>query len=328
MPELRQNIVTGEWVIIAPERAKRPLEFLEGKTTQKGPEESKCVFCLGSESYKARISESELTYVVRNKYPVFVPEKTGQIRSFRVENDFYHAKEALGDHEVIVVKDHRTSLPKFSLPIWRDLLSVMVERYQFHADNSQVEYVMNIYNHGLEAGASIVHPHAQVFASNVVTNEIRQEKHGAENYFEINGSCVFCDLRDHEIAEKTRLIFESERSLAVAFYASRFPFEIWVLPKKHESQFELSSKETLNDIAETMRSAIGMLDGTLSDPPVNFFIHTLPSTLANSSFYHWHVEITPRISRYGGFELGSDVIVNLVSPEEAAKLLRARADRA
>jgi UDPglucose--hexose-1-phosphate uridylyltransferase len=189
-------------------------------------------------------------------------------------------------------------------------------------EHEKVTSILPIYNHGAEAGASINHPHAQIFASGIVANEVERELDGADNYFGINGACVYCDMIAHEKKEKIRVVYENESFIAFNFFAPKFPFETWVLPKKHESQFELSKPAILKECADAMVEVFSMMDKTLEDPPLNFFIHTLPTIHDNSESYHWHIEIAPRVSRYGGFELGSGVIINTMPPEEATGFLK------
>jgi UDPglucose--hexose-1-phosphate uridylyltransferase len=147
---------------------------------------------------------------------------------------------------------------------------------------------------------------------------------GAEKYFGINGACVFCDMIAHELKEKTRIIYENSQFIAVEFFASRFPFETWILPKKHESQFEKISENGMKELGSAMMEALYKIDKTLSNPPLNFYIHTLPTILEQSASYHWHLEIVPRVSTFGGFELGSEVVINVMAPEEAADYLRGK----
>lgn len=328
MPELRQNIITGDWVVIAPERAKRPQDFVIPKGV-KVTNKSKCPFCVGSEGYKqnekVRTAHTEHIYAIENRYPAFIKEESQKsTRSFYPENGFYRARASLGDHEVVVVKDHDLELPYFPKNILHELFEVIRDRYLWIKENEEVVSIVPIYNHGAEAAASIDHPHAQIFASGIVANMVGKEIRGADNYYGINGICVYCDIIKHELKSKARLVYENEHFVAVTFYAARFPFEIWVLPKKHESQFEKTSKASMEDLADTMKEVLQKLDRTLDNPPLNFYIHSEPTIHENSATYHWHLEIVPRLSNFGGFELGSEVVINVMSPEEAARYLNGK----
>jgi UDPglucose--hexose-1-phosphate uridylyltransferase len=326
MPELRQNIITGDWVVVAPERAKRPRDFVIPKSVKIAHKEN-CPFCRESNGFKENEEfirmETEHTYVVENRFPAFVEDESKKtVRSFYPENGFYRARASVGDHEVIIIKDHDDSLPQFSNSLMTELLEVIRSRYIWMKEHEKVASIMPIYNHGAESGASIDHPHAQIFASGVVSNEVGKELEGAERYYGINGSCIYCDILKHEQAEKIRVVHQNEDFIAFNFYASRFPFETWILPKEHESQFEETSKSSMKNLGEIMADVLHKIDKTLDNPPLNFYIHTLPTIHESSAAYHWHVEIAPRVSRYGGFELGSDVIINTMPPESAKMYLK------
>lgn len=328
MPQLRQNIITGDWVVIAPERAKRPQDFVIPKSVKVIRKDS-CPFCLGSVNSKGnekvKKASTDNIYVIENRYPAFIEDESlSSQRSFYPESGFYRARPSVGDHEVIIVKDHDLSLPKFSKPIMNELLEVMRERYLWMKEHEKVVSIVPIYNHGAEAGASIDHPHAQIFASGIIANTVGREIDGADRYYGVNGACVYCDIIEHELKQDKRIIYENTTFVAFNFFASRFPFETWLAPKVHESQFELTSKKAMGDLADALVTVLGQLDRTLNNPPLNFYIHSLPTIIQDSSSYHWHIEIIPRVSSYGGFELGSEVIINVMSPEEATHYLTAK----
>lgn len=326
MPQLRQNIITGEWVVIAPERAKRPQDFVIPKGV-KVADKTKCPFCDGTEAFKKNEkiagAGTKNIYVIDNKFPAFVEdERKTSIRSFYPEKGFYRAKPSIGKHEVVVIKDHNTDLLHFSKELTAELLEVLRSRYIWMKENANVVSIIPIYNHGAESGASIEHPHAQIFASGIVANTVGQEMHGANRYYGINGACVFCDVIKHELREKVRIVHQNEDFLAATFFAARFPFETWIYPKKHESQFELTSKKSMENLADALAETLHSFDKTLDNPPLNLYIHTLPTIEADSADFHWHLEIAPRVSSFGGFELGSDTIIDVMSPEDAADYLR------
>lgn len=324
MPQLRQNIITGEWVVIAPERAKRPHDFIIVDTPK--DESGSCPFSVKGEQYKQyrlKQFENEHIYVIPNKFPAFLEDsKQSSTRTYKLEDSFYSAKPALGGHDVLVVKEHALTIFNFPQSVWNDLLMITRRRYQYWRQDRKVEYTMAIYNQGTRAGASIVHPHAQIFASNVLPNQVHREIIGSQTYFENNGTCVFCDLLAHEHREKTRVVAENKLFIAFTFYAARFPFEVWILPKAHMAHFEEATNTLLVSLAELMQKVFAQMGSTLKNPPINYYIHDLPNSIAHSDFYHWHIEVAPRVSTYGGFEMGSGVIIDVVSPEDAAKFLR------
>lgn len=326
MPQLRQNVITGDWVVIAPERAKRPQDFVIPRGV-KMSDKSKCPFCPGTEGYKSNEkvhkASSEHIYVIENRYPAFLDDESKKsARSFYPEDGFYRERASVGDHEVVVVKDHEMSLPNFTKPLMNEMLEVIRSRMFWMNEHEKVVSILPIYNHGAEAGASIDHPHAQIFASGIIANTVGKEMKGAETYYGINGVCVYCDLVKHELKNKVRVVYENAHFMAISFYASRFPFETWIMPKKHESQFEETTKTNMTAFSDALMEVLYKLNETLDNPPLNFYIHTLPTIQDDSASYHWHLEILPRVSNFGGFELGSEVVINVMSPEEATHYLK------
>jgi len=325
MPQLRQNIITGDWVVIAPERAKRPSDFV-GRENKVRPEaEEDDVFRMGGEAWATRYKgyDTENVYVIPNKFPAFIENPThASPRSHRVEDDFYRVRPSEGGHDVVVIKDPDKGPTKFDEQVWYELLETFRKRYRYFEGISKSIYTMPIYNHRPEAAASIWHPHAQIFASTVVPNIVAKEMHHSEKYFEHNGSSVFADMLHHEQKEKTRVIAENKDFLAFTFFAARFPFEIWILPKNHHDKFEEISPSDMRSLSSICHQVFHLLDNTLDDPPLNFFIHSSPNTVDDVVYYSWHMEIGPRLTNYGGFELGSGMVIDIVSPEKAAGYLR------
>jgi len=324
VPQLRQNIVTGDWVVIAPERAKRPDDFVTADTV-KHQSRTNCVFCDSKEPYKTSIKkyETKNIYLTPNKYPAFVENlKKCSSRSYKIENEFYRMRDSLGGHDVVVVKDHDKDLPRFTRPIWVDMLNCFKKRYVYFDEHCSNVYTMAIYNHGSQAGQSIEHPHAQIFSSNIIPNIISREIYHTERFYETNGECIFCKILEHEKKEKIRIVYENKSFLAFTVFAARFPFETWVYPKIHRSRFENITSTEVHDLANCLISVFGKLDKALNDPPLNFFIHSLPNTIVETDYYHWHLEIAPRITKYGGYEMGSGNIIDIVSPEKSAEYLK------
>lgn len=326
MPQLRQNIITGEWVVIAPERAKRPNDYVTADTVKRQAK-GECVFCAGKDEYQRRIKkyDKKHVWVIGNKFPAFIEDdcKTSP-RSYKIEDDFYRARASVGGHDVVVIKDHNLDVMHFTKEIWTELLKTFKERYSHFDKHCDVEYTMPIYNHLPEAGASIEHPHAQIFASNIIPNIISREVHQTQKYFEKNGKCVFCELIEHEQKFKVRLVYENKDFIAFTFYAARFPFEVWILPKNHQSKFENEKDGKFNTLSDCLIDVLGKIDKTLNNPPLNLFIHSSPNNIGESSYYHWHIEIAPRITGYGGFEMGSGTIIDVFSPEKAAEFLKGK----
>lgn len=321
MPKLRQNIVTGEWVVISPERSKRPEDFVMTSEVKQMAVLDDCPFCIENhKAYEASIKEAETenVYVIPNLYPAFVADE-----SIICEGDgFYYDQKAVGGHEVIILKNHIQDIYEDGQAIIRELIGVYLDRYKHYSRNPIIEYTMIIHNHGPEAGASIDHPHSQLFASSVTPSYVVKELEGSKKYFTQEQKCVFCEMLKVEQENAHRIIYENDDFLVFTFFASRFPFEIWIVPKRHESRFELIEPEEQVTLADAMQQAMNKLNRTLNFPPFNYWIHTLPHNEDKAEdYYHWHMEIVPRVSKFGGYELGSGTIIDVVSPESAAQFL-------
>jgi UDPglucose--hexose-1-phosphate uridylyltransferase len=313
-------------VVIAPERAKRPSDFVTAASVRTDSKLD-CAFCEGGLAYKERLHgfENDEIYVIPNKFPAFVEdEKSLSARTTPDEGNFYTRKPSLGGHDVIVVKDHDLDLPHFNHRVWVEMFLMFQRRYDHFRKTVNALASVGIYNHLSPAGASIQHPHAQLMASNVIPNFIEKELHGAERWFETSGRCVFCALIEHELKEHVRVIYKSSLWVAFTFYAARFPFEIWVLPLDHHSRFEDAARADIDSLATCFTDVFQKLNTVLRNPPLNFYIHSIPNDITHADYYHWHIEITPRLSTYGGYELGSGMVIDVVSPEKAAEFLRAK----
>ncbi|MBN1946877.1 MAG: galactose-1-phosphate uridylyltransferase [Bradymonadales bacterium] len=327
MPELRKDPVTGRWIIVSKERSVRPIEFVIPQSNRKF-----CPFCPGNESSTPPAlltfprtpgdswAEGWGVRVVPNQYPALRVE--GNLD--RSGEGVYDRMNGVGAHEVII-ESHLHSAHLAELPI-ADLQNVL-KAYRIRMLDLQrdlrLKYLMVFKNHGALAGATLSHPHSQLIALPVVPHSVQEEMSGARRFYEYRDRCIFCDIIQQEIRDGRRVIFESDRYLCIAPFASRFPFEVWVLPKAHVPDFESSSDEDLRGLAEALRQALGRLFVELHDPPFNYLIHSKPPREDGGSYYHWHLEITPTLrQQVAGFELGSGFYINPTPPEEAAQCLR------
>jgi len=322
LPKLRQNIVTGKWVVIAPERAKRPEDFVMAAAPKRHIDE-KCPFCLTNpeSAYKFSIKDTETAhiYTIPNKYPAFTQEE----EIIEEGGEFYFSTKSVGGHEVIVIKDHQTEIYEGGWQLLDELFRVYQNRYKYYCNDPVIEYAMPIHNLGPEAAASIEHPHSQFFASSIIPNLIEEELAGSKNYFEDKKECVFCAMIREEQKQQVRIVAENADFLTFTFFASRFPFEMWVLPKKHQLAFEDVSAGERGNLAKIILETLTKLNKTLRFPPFNWWIHTAPTKKNHlSEHYHWHMEIAPRVSKFGGYEMGSGIVIDVVSPELAAQFLK------
>lgn len=329
MPELRKDPVTGRWVIIATERAKRPNQYVKIEEEKRG---GFCPFCPGNESstppevlsYRhpntPRDSEGWWVRVVPNKFPALQPE--GELR--RSGEGMYDRMSGIGRHEVVVESpSHAQTYADLGEEQIQEILWAFRDRMVEMRKDTRMRYIMIFKNWGREAGASIEHPHSQIIALPIVPKRVQEELHGAGRYFDYKERCVFCDMIHQELEDNIRTVAENDTFLSYMPFASRFPFETCIVPKQHTSFFSDITKNEIVDLARIMKKTFSLIKQALDDPPYNFVIHTTPYDESGSApYYHWHIEIMPKLTRVAGFEWGSGFYINPTPPEDAARHLR------
>lgn len=333
MPQLRQDLITGRWVAVATERARRPDSFTQA-AKEAVPARDICPFCPGHEqmtppevlAYRAAGYPADgpgwWVRVVPNLYAAFRPEPDGQ----NYQAGRFSQRDALGACEVLISSpDHRVPTPVLPRPQVEEIVQSYVDRYRAHASNPIIAYVLILYNHGRPAGASLEHPHSQLYAIGLVPPAFQEELNGATHYQAEQGGCVFCRTVEDERTAGVRVIMENEGFFVFAPYAARTPFETWIVPKRHTPSFgDLDVIREKPLFAEVLQRTLLALYQGLSDPPFNYYIHSAPIKGDYGALYHWHLEIIPKLSIAAGFEMGSGVWINVVKPEDAAAFLRDR----
>ncbi|MFA4999488.1 MAG: DUF4921 family protein [Parcubacteria group bacterium] len=326
--EFRQDVVSGDWVLIAPGRRKKPDEFINKAKRKKIPKR-KCPFEDPQASGNAEpvIIHPEGSFdkwriqVIPNLYPA-VSSSPNTVPAIIKDGPYFYLP-GVGYHDIVITRGHDDNFPRLSPEEALEVLLVMQERYKEVSKDERIAYVSVFHNWGLLAGASIYHPHYQIISIPVIPPDVSHSLRGSERYFNENGSCVHCAVIEKEIKEKKRIIFENDNAIVFLPFVSREPFEIRVFPKVHSSFFEDYSKEYLKDVTEALQKALIMLEEKLRKPDYNFFIHTAPvKNKINHSYYHWHIEIQPKISISAGFELGTGIEITVVDPDAAAAFLR------
>lgn len=321
MPRVRQNIITNEWVVVAPERFNRPEHHAEKMFSSEMKHVYPCAFCHGQVAWHQRYTslDTKDIYVIPNTYPAF--QDKDELEA--VGHGFYNDSHSYGDHEVIVLKDPRDKLNTLKSAKLYELLKVMQGRLQYHQKETEHRFFIPIYNHGRDSGASMAHPHAQFFGSDVVSPRLERELGVTKNYYDDKKECVFCQMIKFEQEEQSRVIYHSDEAIAITAFAPRYPFETWILPLHHSMSFAEANEKSLEGMAKAMHHVFEKFDQKLSNPSLNWFIHTTRSIdKPYEESFHWHIEITPRLGKQGGFELGSDTSIQIILPEAAAKLLR------
>ncbi len=327
--QLRQDLVTGDWVVIATGRAKRPEDFVLHKEEQievtVNNENKNCVFCTPEETgqekdiliYK-KADEDWSLRVFPNKYPAF--SRGRAVKHF--EEGPYFGMDGVGYHEVIVTRSHSKQIANLDVMEVMEIIDAYQSRYIDLMSKKSVNFIEIFHNHGKEAGASISHPHSQLAAIPVISPYIKGELQGAETYYKNNKECVFCVMNEWECESQKRVIFENKEFVAYCPFSSRAAFEVWIVPKKHQPYFERITDKQKKGLAEALQNSINKIYKALGNPPYNFYLHTAPCDGKDYAHYHWHIEIIPHTSTWAGFELSTGVEISTIEPEVAAEFLR------
>jgi UDPglucose--hexose-1-phosphate uridylyltransferase len=290
-----------------------------------------CVFCEGNE---AKTPEEILAYrttggpangpgwslrVVPNKFPALMIE--GELEP--VGEGLYDTMNGIGAHEVIIeTPDHQATLATLDESAAADVFWAFRERLADLKKDPRFEYVLIFKNYGEAAGASLEHSHSQLIATPIVPIMVAEELTSAAQYFSRKERCVWCDIIKQERQVGTRVVLEASGFMALAPFAPRFPFETWILPTAHRSAYEEISREEASSLARLVREFLAKMNGLLQDPPFNFMLHTAPLRDPALDYFHWHLELIPKLTRVAGFEWGSGFFINPTPPEEAVKYLK------
>jgi UDPglucose--hexose-1-phosphate uridylyltransferase len=328
MADLRKDPVTGRWVIISTERQKRPSDFQIETVTIK-PDEL-CPFCEGHEdktppevlAFRNGTPPNSRGWDVRvvpNKFPALRVEGTLN----REAEGLFDRMNGIGAHEVIIETPAHgptlATMPEQAIErvfwAWRDRVLDLKQ-------DVRLRQIIIFKNHGATAGASLDHAHSQLIALPIVPREILEELDGARRHYQQKERCVFCDIIHQELKDGARVIAESADFVAIAPYAPRFPFETWLLPKRHAARFEDASRNEYGSLARILKNLLQRMNQTLLAPPYNLIVHSSPLPDDTSQFYHWHLEVMPKLTRVAGFEWGTGFYINPTGPEEAAEVLR------
>lgn len=327
MSEFRKDIVTDQWVIIASERGKRPSDY---SVIIKKNKQEVCPFCAGFEhltpapvlTVEKSGSPAWQVRVVPNKYPALQDMGDG----FKETEDFYHLMNGYGRHEVIIETGiHSERMVDFSIEHLEKVLYTYKERHTELQKNKSLQYILIFKNHGREAGATLEHSHSQLIATPIIPISVKNKVLGAERYFLNENKCVFCEVLAFELSENRRIIQENDEFISFSPYASRVPFEVCISPKKHQERFNLIEEDQINKLAEILKQTLVYFDKALNYPPFNLILHSAPLQKDSSDYYHWHIEIMPKLTTLAGFELGSGFFINPTPPEDAAQFLRQEA---
>ncbi len=327
MSELRHNAISGEWVVIAAERAKRPEDFAKiEKDKSEKPEYSKtCPFCPGNEGQSSgetfRVGDEKKWSLrsIYNKFPALSPEEV----LARKEDGLLHAITGYGMHEVIIENPrHNALIPFMADEEVKNIIRAYKNRYVSMRQNKNIRAVIIFRNHGPMAGTSLEHPHSQVVGTPIIPPQMENRVIRAAHYCNETGECIFCRMLDEELKKKERIVLETDRFVVFEPYASMSPFHTWIFPRRHASSFSDISEDEINDLALCLKAILGKLYHGLGNPDLNYVINSTPFEGKGAPGLHWYLSIIPRVTKTAVFELGSGIFINTALPEKSAEFLR------
>ena len=332
IPELRMDVESSDWVVIAKGRAFRPLDFKKSNLRRVKADKQHCVFCkLGKDERPIMVMvrgkqvptgyfpQTWTMVVLENKFPAFI--HNGKDLEERMEGNLYKKMNAIGHHELVIPKRHEQDLWKLEEEEMREFFNAYQQRYLALKEEKFVNYISIFHNSGPFAGASIAHVHSQIVTTPLIDRDLRKSISVAEEYQKTKQKCLTCDMNTLEMNMKKRVVYENENFIAICPFASKTAFEVIVSPKKHLSYFEQITEKEKADLALAFKVILARLAKALKNPDYNFYLHTSPCDGKDYRYYHWHWTILPKTSIAAGFELGTQIYVSAVAPEDAAMVL-------
>ncbi|MFZ2196239.1 MAG: galactose-1-phosphate uridylyltransferase [Thermodesulfovibrionales bacterium] len=326
MSELRLNLITREWVIIATERAKKPEEFRKLKNKKNLPEYlDSCPFCPGNEQrtpdeiMRIPYGDSWKIRVTPNKFSALSPDLNRE----RKNEGGRHTITGFGKHEVIIESPvHNMSIAGMPVDDIADLIRTYRERFEAIYSEPGIEHVIIFKNYGEGAGTSLLHPHSQIIGTPVTPLQVRNRIEEGMRYFDNTGGCLMCSCLNDEISDGRRIIQNTGNFVTFVPFAAISPFHTWIFPKRHCATFSSITEEEVNDLAWHLKTILRKFYAGLEDPDFNYVIRSENPKECKSEYFHWYISIVPRITQTAGFELGSGMYINTSIPEESAEFLR------
>jgi UDPglucose--hexose-1-phosphate uridylyltransferase len=328
-PHLRKDPVTQRWVVISPDRAGLSAVPLPARSP--GLPSEACPFCPGNESRTGREIHVErepgtptngpgwLVRVVADQYPIFRIE--GGLE--KSAEGMYDSMNATGAHEILIeTPTHDQHWGDFDLLQLERVLRACRQRSLDLRNDTRFRHLVWVKNCGLP-GSVFQHPHSHVIASPFIPRAIEEELKGFSDYFRWKERCVLCDILKQERRDGRRILIDHEGVLSFAPFASRFPYECWIVPANHSHDFGRATPGALRDLAQVLRQTLRALNQRLQDPSFTLVLHSSPLGEYARDDYHWHIEIVPHPPHLVGPELGTGILINPVPPELAAEGLRA-----
>jgi len=318
MSQLRKDPIVGRWTIIATERARRPAAFVDPQST--ATDQKQCPYCQDSGS--VTVYESQGVRVINSSNPILDDSRPFEHR----RHGLYDIAHSYGSHEIVLeTPEHIANMADLSLEQIKAVFQTYALRMQTHRKNPFVEYVLAYKNYGVAAGSrNIGHARSQIMTVPVLPMRVKDKTIGAEKYFDNHERCLFCDMVAQELKDKERVVVENEHFVVITPFASRFPFETWIIPKYHHCDFAEGIKGYEDALAAIMKDILLRFKIGLNDPAYNYMIQSSPVKDPSSfkDYYHWHIEVIPRLTRVAGFERGTGFYICPIPPEMSADFLR------
>jgi UDPglucose--hexose-1-phosphate uridylyltransferase len=327
---IRLNKATGEWVIYAPSRRKRPQDFQQYSQEKHAAVNyiETCPFCCQREHIQeASVLEMPhpkhngwQTRVILNKFPALTPCKN----NFRTIEGIYLTMPGYGQHEVIIESpDHHQTIATMSVEEVALVVETYYQRYIALMKAPETMMIIIFRNHGPAAGASLRHPHSQIISTSIVPRHRRWQEEEAQRYYDQWGRCVYCDILEFEMGDRRRIVQENESFFAFVPFAAEVPFEMWIMPKQHQADFGTISPSEKLLFAVILKDVLAKLYEKLNNPDYNYVINTAARYKVEEPQIHWYCQIRPRLVTPAGFEIGSGISINPSIPEVDAEFLRA-----
>jgi len=331
--ELRYDLVSKDWVIIATGRGKRP-EAFKRKREKIVMEKKDCPFCRietqgppllayfrGKKVIfkKGTFPKQWSTIVIPNKYPALLPYLKLEKKK---EGKFYQKMNAVGFCELVIPRDHNKHFPHFTVRKTKEFFDVYQGRYLDLMKKKFVNYVSIFHNYGPEAGASQPHPHSQMITTPLIDIDLRNALTNSGRYYKKHRRCIYCQMNKWERKTRRRVIFENKHFLVICPFASKSAFQVIISPKEHSPYFEKIIDREKVSLAEAFQFSMKALYKGLADPAYNFYLHTSPCDGKDYSHYHYHWTIIPKTATFAGFEIGTRMEISTIEPENAAQYLK------
>lgn len=335
MTEFRRDPLTHRWIVTGFAQSESPENLVS--TFQKKTNEKDCPFCEGkeiltpAETYAIRKSgthPNEPGWEVRVVPNRSTDLRTGELQK-RGQGSIYDLQNASGVHETVIeTPKHISKFSELPLSQMINIFKTLQLRNGEHKKNHLLKGILIFRNQGKGSAGIFEHSHSQIISLPFISKAIRDELEGAKRYYDLKTRCIFCDMIFEEKKINQRDIFENNHYFAWCPFASRFPFETWIVAKQHQSEFLHADSNTFQDLSSAVKNVLNRVEKVLGDVPISFVLHTAPlrcNITEDSSYistsYHWHIEILPHVSPPGGFEWGGDFFLSPPTPETCAKIL-------